>query len=313
MQAFGRDGGSPSDTPSVRDTFPEHAGSMLHFDIPPMMRVPYGIRKLMSEEALSPTKPSKKPKKTFSPEQARAQILAKLEKAGAKGSLSPVTAKTPEAKRVVFEHVLGEMEAAQTIFVDRRKAKARLYLWAVRPRIPTRESVAAVLEDFAAREFPRLLAPADLKSALGKDKDAQALLSQAVELLAAERRLIAQRYQATKKKMVELYSHAESLRKVLAPVAPMSPQVELAPVSPEAIHRAYHTLIERTGFPAVPISLLQQESAAPLEALKRWLVEEYKSGGVVLSSGDWSLADDAKRSAAVEIGGERYLLARLML
>jgi hypothetical protein len=42
-------------------------------------------------------------------------------------------------------------------------------------------------------------------------------------------------------------------------------------------------------------------------------VEEYESGGVVLSSGDWSLADDAKRAAAVEIDGERYLLARLML
>jgi hypothetical protein len=270
-----------------------------------------------------PTKPKKQSKKTFSVEQARAQIVAKLEKAGAKGALSPVTAKTAPQKLAALERALAELEAAHEIFVDRRKPKERYYFWAVRPPIPTRESVAAALEAFAEREFPRLLSPADLKDALGKDKEAQSFIFRAFELLAAERRLIVLRYQPSKKKTVELYAHLESLRKALDPVASTSlkeitaPSTDATltappPLSPEFIHVAYQTIAEQTGFPAVPISSLQQGCAVPLDALKSWLVEEYKNGRAVLSSGDWSLADETKRAAAVEINGERYLLVRLM-
>ncbi|RYZ68396.1 MAG: hypothetical protein EOP09_09510, partial [Proteobacteria bacterium] len=92
------------------------------------------------------------------------------------------------------------LRKSRRIFVDRRKPKERYYLWDVRPPIPTRESVAAALEAFAEREFPRLLSPADLKDALGKDKEAQSFIFRAFELLAAERRLIVLRYQPGKKK-----------------------------------------------------------------------------------------------------------------
>jgi hypothetical protein len=81
---------------------------------------------------------------------------------------------------------------------------------------------------------------------------------------------------------------------------------------PERVRRAYADIVKQTGFPAVPISALQNQSGVLLSALKSWIKEQYANGSAVLSFGDWSLADDAKRAAAVELNGERYLLVRLV-
>jgi hypothetical protein len=37
----------------------------------------------------------------------------------------------------------------------------------------------------------------------------------------------------------------------------------------------------------------------------------WREGGAALSLGDWSLADEETRAAAVTLDGERYLLVRL--
>lgn len=85
-----------------------------------------------------------------------------------------------------------------------------------------------------------------------------------------------------------------------------------AALSLEEVRAAYRLLAARTGFPSVAISALQQESAAPLAALQEWLLGEHRAGRAILSRGDWSLADEAKRGAAVEWQGQPYLLARLL-
>ncbi|MHA3771539.1 hypothetical protein ACXR0O_08380 [Verrucomicrobiota bacterium sgz303538] len=275
----------------------------------------------MSEEMQASPK-RKRQVKTFSPEQARGEILSKLEKAGPKGAGSPITKSTSPAKRAVFEQVLADLEAEREIFIDRRKATPKLFLWSVRPKIPTRESVAATLEEFAIREFPRLVASSDLKTALGKDKEAHALLFPAFELLTSQGRLIILRYQKGKTKPVELYAHADSLRRTLGVEQPQSQTTDEAAssapaaerhltISPETVREAYRTVAARTGFPAVAIATLQQESGVPMEALKQWLIDEYKDGRAIFSFGDWSLSDETKRAGGIELNGERYLLVRL--
>lgn len=275
----------------------------------------------MSEEMQASPK-RKRQAKTFSPEQARGEILAKLEKAGPKGTGSPITKSTSPAKRAVLEQVLADLETEREIFIDRRKTTPKLFLWSVRPKIPTRESVAAMLEEFAIQEFPRLLASSDLKAVLSKDKEARALLFPAFELLTSQGRLIILRYQKGKAKTEELYAHADSLRRTLGVEPPQAQETgestRSAPttedprtISAETVREAYRTVAASTGFPAVAIATLQQESAVPMEMLKQWLIDEYKSGRAIFSFGDWSLSDETKRAGGIELNGERYLLVRL--
>lgn len=66
------------------------------------------------------------------------------------------------------------------------------------------------------------------------------------------------------------------------------------------------------GLPDVKISALGL-ALAPVEAagLADRLRALWREGRVTLSLGDWSLADEATRRAAVELAGERYLLVRM--
>lgn len=65
------------------------------------------------------------------------------------------------------------------------------------------------------------------------------------------------------------------------------------------------------GFPDVKISTLRAslagESAGSLDQRLRTL---WSGGLVTLSLGDWSLASEEMRAAAIELDGERYLLVR---
>jgi len=108
------------------------------------------------------------------------------------------------------------------------------------------------------------------------------------------------------RKEVVLYAAAGALRErlELAPAA--------LPAAEERLISAYHELVGRTGYPAVTISELQRTSGCPTDEVKEWLLEGHRSGRVVLSLGDWSLASEQERAAAIPLGGERYLQARLL-
>jgi hypothetical protein len=258
----------------------------------------------------------------FSPEEARAEMQAKLEKGGTKGVTTLFPAKLPRYKREVYDHVLAEMERGRELYADRRTDQAKYYLWPLRPQPPSRESVAAQLEDYLLSRHPMLVGITELKKAIGKSKEAAQYLFSAFELLAANRKLVILRHKKGKT-YEELYAHAGSLRQMLGvePAATGDPDAPpaLAAASqpgtdfePERVRRAYADIVKQTGFPAVPISALQSQSGVLLSALKSWIKEQYANGSAVLSFGDWSLADDAKRAAAVELNGERYLLVRLV-
>jgi hypothetical protein len=74
---------------------------------------------------------------------------------------------------------------------------------------------------------------------------------------------------------------------------------------------AYERLSESTGFPAVSIAALSEESGVALEDLKDWLLTEHRNGNIVFALGDWSLASPEEREAAITVRGEKHLLVRL--
>ena len=99
------------------------------------------------------------------------------------------------------------------------------------------------------------------------------------------------------------FAFADALRARLA-VAP-------GPVS-EKLPMVYRRLVrESGGFPDVKISVLAralEPSAA--RGLPERLKAMWRAGEATLSLGDWSLASEETRAAAVEMDGEKYLLVR---
>ncbi len=78
--------------------------------------------------------------------------------------------------------------------------------------------------------------------------------------------------------------------------------------APKALGEVYRRLVrESGGFPDVKISALQ---AAAGRALAAELIASWRQGEATLSLGDWSLATEETRAAAVELDGEKYLLVR---
>ncbi len=78
-----------------------------------------------------------------------------------------------------------------------------------------------------------------------------------------------------------------------------------------ALFAAYERLVrESGGFPDVKIAHLRRAvgNGAPLAER---LAALWREGRATLSLGDWSLADETARAAAVELDGEKYLLVRL--
>jgi len=262
----------------------------------------------MSDTIEPAKKAARRTPNPFLVDDARSVLLAKLRKAGPKGTVSLYPASAPPPKRAVFEEALAALESAREVFRDTRKAKPRFYLWSDRPELPTAEAVAAKLEPFAVARFPVLAALKDFAAAVKSSREEKALTAQAVALLVATKRL-ARVLLSSKTVTRELYLATEPLtREAPSPLVPPSP----SPLVPSSVRAAYRRLAERTGFPDVPVSALREESAAPLEALKPWLLAEHQAGRAVLSLGDWSLADRARRDAALELHGDRYLLVKLL-
>lgn len=232
----------------------------------------------------------------FTVDDARASALEKALRAGTKGVLSFFPPKTPEEKKAVWVAAVEALEREGAIIADRRNAKARFFAREHAPVFPTAESVALKLAA-AAREM-ELLSAADLKKALGREE--KSLFLEALDRALAEKRLLEMRRKAS-----VFYVGAEGLRTALGGAARRDA------FSPERVRELYAELVRSSGFPDVPISALQQASGAGKAELEAWIRQEHLQGRIVLSLGDWSLADEARRAAAVEIGGDRYLYLRL--
>jgi len=252
-------------------------------------------------------------KSTFTAEIARSRISEKLRKAGVKGVLGFVTAKTPSGQRTLYERALGEMMASGSVARISAGAKPRYF---ASEFAPSAECAAVKMEQYAALKHPVLLAQTAFRKALAAVE--KPLLAEALQLLLSQVRLL-----KLNSGRAYVYAHTESVRKMLgsATADGKSANVESHPppagpgatrvVEPRRIRDAYLSLVKRTGFPDVEIAALLRESGVELAGLKKWLLDEHGRGRVDFYLGDWSLATDRERAAAVELRDQQYLLVRL--
>lgn len=78
------------------------------------------------------------------------------------------------------------------------------------------------------------------------------------------------------------------------------------------IDTAYRELALEQGTGDVRISDLQERSKVPMEELKEWVRDKSRKGEVSPTRSDWSLAGEAERSGAIDIGGEPHMRVRLL-
>ncbi|MDD2676413.1 MAG: hypothetical protein PHP75_02965 [Methylacidiphilaceae bacterium] len=92
---------------------------------------------------------------------------------------------------------------------------------------------------------------------------------------------------------------------------PLDATPSSGPFDPEKVEKAYRELVDEQGFLDVRPAELASRSGAPLESLKVWLLEQSRAGRAHLARGDWSLATEEERRAAVVLDGQPHLRVRL--
>jgi len=90
-----------------------------------------------------------------------------------------------------------------------------------------------------------------------------------------------------------------------------SERTELTAEEIASVRDAYQHFRLHLGFDAIAISRVNERARVPLNALKAWLLQESRAGRVHLTKGDWSLAPEEARAAAVTINAEPHLCMRL--
>jgi hypothetical protein len=141
-------------------------------------------------------------------------------------------------------------------------------------------------------------------------------IAEALDWLVKEKRLVKLR----RSRSVYFLS-AEKLGRIVAlttlesgeaiePSSPPSPIAASGSIDRKLVLAAYQRLRSRLGYSNVEISQLQRELKIPMDALKRFLLEESSRGHAVLSLGDWSVSSDEIRSGAIELFGKPHLLVR---
>jgi len=194
-------------------------------------------------------------------------------------------------------------EGAVVVFGDGRNALAVLA-----DRAPTGEALARKIDARASMKRGCALGREDVAAWCSAAEEF--LLDGTLRLLVKSGRLIAlRRGEAT------FYTHADSFvavqpgsrPKVSEPEKPSGHDVRFRVVE------AYRRLVERDGFSNVIIADLRREADISQEQLVAHLLDQSRCGRAHLGRGDWSLADEATRQAAVIVGGEPHLRVRLVV
>ncbi len=261
--------------------------------------------------AQEPGKVRKAAKRPFTAESAAAEIVAKLTVAAGKGKRSLYTSNTAPEKRALYMEACHALEHQGAIRL--RKDPEKWFLAGFAPLEPTVQSVAAKLLAQSAGLPVDLF---DLRAVTKKltSREKQFAVSALEELVR----------QGTVLELVlksgptgrRLYANSATLQARLDPKeARQSIEGEAdashSSADESTIRQAYDRVVRETHFPDVQIGVLHEACGIRLEALKAWILAERSEGRAALSFGDWSLASEARRAAAIEISGERYLLVRL--
>lgn len=235
--------------------------------------------------------------------EARAAVLVALRRAGGRGlSLSKLGCKrSGDSRHRALRALVGSGEAI--VFGDGREAVA-----VVADRAPTAEAVAKKVEARASMRRGAALVRDEMVAWCSATE--AFLLDAALRALVKSGRLVPLRSgEGT------LYTHVGSVAGVPAATRPVAPEPEKSADQENRLRiiEAYRRLVEREGFGDVVIAELRREAGLPQGDLAAWLLEQSRCGRAHLGRGDWSLADEAARGAAVVAAGEPHLRVRLVI
>ncbi|MBF0101562.1 MAG: hypothetical protein HQK77_11705 [Desulfobacterales bacterium] len=126
--------------------------------------------------------------------------------------------------------------------------------------------------------------------------------NQAIELLVKEKKII-----RLKRGKNLFYLHSSSLQPFMLVQEPVQTQLEV-----KDVFNAYQKVKQRIGFSNVEISELQKELKVNITVLQEFIRTQGRKGKAILSFGDWSLASQDMRDAAIYINGKAHLLVRFI-
>lgn len=134
---------------------------------------------------------------------------------------------------------------------------------------------------------------------------------EAVEFLVKEKRLL-----KIKMGRGAYFLHVSTLRPYLAfkesAAENIDENLKNVEVDCNKVFESYEKIKQQKGFSNIEIYELQRDLAVSMKSLKSLLLEESRSGHVVLSLGDWSLSSEETRSGAVYLDGKPHLLVRFL-
>ncbi|MCC6354203.1 MAG: hypothetical protein IT577_09975 [Verrucomicrobiae bacterium] len=236
-------------------------------------------------------------------EEARVAVLVALRRAAGRGaSLAQLgVRRNDDARHRALRALVGAGDAV--VFGDGRDALAILA-----DRAPSKEALAKKIDARASLKRAAVLGREDMAAWCSAAEEY--LLDAALRSLVKSGRLVALRRGGS-----VLYGHADSLgaKGPMPPAAPPPPEPPVAHEPRFRIIGAYRRLVEQGGFSDVVIADLRREAGMAQEELAAWLLEQSRMGRAHLGRGDWSLADDAARQAAVTAAGEPHLRVRLVI
>ncbi len=235
--------------------------------------------------------------------EARAAVLVALRRAGGRGlSLAKLGCKrSGDSRHRALRALVGSGEAI--VLGDGREALA-----VVADRAPTAEAVARKVEARASMRRGAALVRDEMVAWCSATE--AFLLDAALRALVKAGRLVPLRSgEGT------LYTHVGSVAGVAVAPKPVAPEPEKSGDQENRLRiiEAYRRLVEREGFGDVVIAELRREAGLTQGDLAAWLLEQSRCGRAHLGRGDWSLADEVARGAAVVAAGEPHLRVRLVI
>lgn len=237
-------------------------------------------------------------------EQARADLTGKLKFAGAGGlrKAKVVSGKPSSDRYRVCRQALQDLEqAGEVLNID--TVKRPLYVLAA--FAPTLESVSDKISAHAAKDGGLIFTLKDFeKVCLASER---AFLPEALKWLLAERRLV-----RVRRRQSVFYLSPEAIVPVPAEPPPLQTDKQVSAGYEQAVVQAYRLIVSRENWKDVRISDLQRESGVPLDDLKILVLEKCRCGQATVSSGDWSLADEEYKKAALYIDDRPYLRVRFI-
>ncbi|WP_395745632.1 hypothetical protein [Prosthecobacter sp.] len=228
-------------------------------------------------------------------------ILAKLEAAGDTGLTKSSLTKISGSANKVFARLVSERAV-----MNLGTSKKTLYVLAKHYR--PLELAYALLEKKAMPGKAVLFLSKELeRGCVGAVKKA---VPEAIKRLIQDKKLI-----SVQRGRSRYYLHSASIRSCLNlnDAEPPTKTAEADHLIDEGVIRqAYDSLVQEAGYADVRISDLQQRSGVQLDTLKPWLLNQSREGRIAPTRGDWSLAGEDEKAAAIQIDGQPHVRIRFL-